>query len=241
MSNDRARVRIRSIVWRLLPIPTLLAAAWWALGPIPAAQAQSIDGLPPSLAGSGWASCDEPIRWVIDTSQLTQRQAERVTQRVAAALDIWAAATGLHFTHAGQVKLALATPTRTLTPADGTPVATRTILIAFKDPAEAPMLDSRTYGVAGPTLIMRSNLEIVGGYAILRADLARASGRSGARVLDNVILHELGHVLGVGHVPDAQAVMNPVVRPIGHAFPADLAIGSLPIARPCITPGQLGA
>jgi len=226
---SRGRGAARSGITLLL---AAVAAVTFVMRSAPDAQARDIDGLPAELVGSGWAACPAPIDWVVDTSTLTQAQAGREIARLSRVLGIWSSATGLQFHYAGQRGLELSGST--LVSQDGSPVPERTILIAFINDADAPMLDAATYGYASPSLIKASNREIVGAYAVLRADLAREGGRVRGRLLTNLYLHELGHALGVGHVREATAVMNPVVRPISHAFPQDLAVGNLPVVRPCL-------
>lgn len=77
------------------------------------------------------------------------------------------------------------------------------VLVAFTDPAEVPDLDGRAAGLAGSTSVTAGGrrVYVTGEVWLDGPDLARMmsyyAGRDQVRA---VILHELGHLIGLGHV-----------------------------------------
>ena len=63
-------------------------------------------------------------------------------------------------------------------------------------------------GLGSPSTVWSSSKEIVNGTAVFRTDHIK---RSGAREAKALYLHELGHVLGLGHADDAANIMYGVV------------------------------
>ena len=83
------------------------------------------------------------------------------------------------------------------------------VLVDWSSPAETPMLTDQILGRAGPDPYGRgATLRYVSGMAVFNAPALRAqltSGEDGkARA---VLLHELGHLVGLGHVTDPFQVM----------------------------------
>jgi hypothetical protein len=87
------------------------------------------------------------------------------------------------------------------------------VLIAWSDPGELPVLDGEVVGIGGSTAIEagpRSHLVYVTGMVALDGpQLAGiASGANGRAYVQGVILHELGHLLGLDHVDDPRQLMH---------------------------------
>jgi matrixin len=85
------------------------------------------------------------------------------------------------------------------------------VLVVWSSPAESSMLTSNTLGRAGPVPFGREgkdDLRYVSGLAVFNGPALALQLRSGD---DNkaraVLLHELGHLVGLGHVPDPYQVM----------------------------------
>lgn len=70
---------------------------------------------------------------------------------------------------------------------------------------------SEAVGVGGPILMRRSDGAqwYVGGFVAIRSDAAVGPGFGPGTSEGNVLLHELGHVVGLGHVDDANELMAP--------------------------------
>lgn len=65
-------------------------------------------------------------------------------------------------------------------------------------------------------------------------DLARiVQRRNGSVIAREVMLHELGHLVGLAHVKDATQVMYPNTRPLAHYSAGDKAGLAILGAGPC--------
>lgn len=168
--------------------------------------------------GSGWQACG-PITWSVDASELTAAQAARETRRLAWAFRQWSRASGLAFAYAGQVPVAYQDAGYQMRPADGTPARPRHIYVAFRRQGESSLLAGRTFGLGWPTGVDGST--ITGGAAIFRTELAADASRP--RTAMSLYLHELGHVLGLGHAGTQANVMYPVVSDVTSLGRGDLA------------------
>lgn len=94
-------------------------------------------------------------------------------------------------------------------------------------PDLGPKSDSEPYavGVGGPVTINRGDgEEIVGGGVVLRADEALAVSFGPGSNFGNVLLHELGHAMGLDHVDVLGQLMYPSFSDVS---PADFAAGDL--------------
>lgn len=85
------------------------------------------------------------------------------------------------------------------------------VLISWATPAEYPELAGNVVGLAGPVATSGKNARLVSGEVVFDApDLARIAGLpDGATLVHDVMLHEFGHLVGLGHVADATQIMNP--------------------------------
>jgi hypothetical protein len=86
----------------------------------------------------------------------------------------------------------------------------RPVLIAWSDPKETPALKGLVAGVGGSTAVRRDGHEwfVTGGVSLdgpqLRRLLRSEAGRTAVRA---VVMHELGHVVGLDHVKDRAELM----------------------------------
>jgi hypothetical protein len=103
------------------------------------------------------------------------------------------------------------------------------VLIAWSNSGENPRLVGTTEGVAGPIPFAADNVppRYVSGevsYNVDGLDVLRRQPQ-GIGEIRTVLLHELGHLVGLAHVRDRSQVMNPVGSPTSpHHFAAgDLA------------------
>lgn len=169
----------------------------------------------PQFTGAGWQACEGAITWSVDTSALSAASARARIADLAWATGAWGRATGLVFEFSGRESLILNRDTATLRSSVARDDDTiRHIRFSFIPARGSGLLDARTVGLGSPNLVMPSPsgshtpATIVSGSAIFSADYVTKSSRRQTRAL---LLHELGHVLGLGHTDDTTQVMSPIV------------------------------
>ncbi|WP_143598287.1 peptidase [Phycicoccus duodecadis] len=148
-----------------------------------------------------------PIRFVVrDALGAGPRGREAVTRAVAAV----SAASGLSFEDAGDTDEAPARD-RALYQPDRYGESWAPVLIAWSNPAEEPELAGRTAGLGGgrPLRDTHGRMTYVSGTVwldtpSLAPDLTTPEGFIRVQA---VIMHELSHVLGAGHVQDSRELM----------------------------------
>ena len=88
------------------------------------------------------------------------------------------------------------------------------VLIAWSAPAEYAGLAGDVVGRGGPVVVEGKNAHNVSGEVVFDApDITQIeSTPDGATFTYDIMLHELGHLVGLGHVDDATQIMNPVSR-----------------------------
>lgn len=192
----------------------------------------------PALVDAGWSKCVEPIGWSADTSQLTPSQSQAQLANLQFAFSAWSNASGLTFQFDGTTRLRLNERQFTLTPANGAPVGTRSILIDFVPAGASKFLSRTTVGQASPSSVLPAPREIVMGTVVLSAN---HSARSTVRAMRSLMLHEIGHVLGLAHAQSASNVMSPVVGDRVRLGAGDIE-GIRALVKPCVPkPAQSAA
>jgi hypothetical protein len=88
------------------------------------------------------------------------------------------------------------------------------VLIAWSTPAEYTGLAGDVVGRGGPVAVGGKNARNVSGEVVFDSpDITQIEGTpDGATFTYDIMLHELGHLVGLGHVDDATQIMNPVTR-----------------------------
>lgn len=101
------------------------------------------------------------------------------------------------------------------------------VLLAWSDPAEVGDLEGDVAGVGGSAWLevdRTSRVYVTGLVAVDGPQMAEILARPGGReAVEAVVLHELGHLLGLDHVDDPGELMQPVAEPGLTAFgPGDV-------------------
>ena len=161
-----------------------------------------------ALAGAGWQACASPVQWTVDTHELSAREAAAQVKNLTWAFDQWTKASGVNFQYAGEQAVTYDDAEFSLSPADGSSVASHHVYFDFVRAAESARLGGGTVGLGSPSQVMPTTKEIVTGAAIFRTDHVKGATKSELRSL---YLHELGHVLGLAHAQVESNVMYPMV------------------------------
>ncbi len=156
----------------------------------------------PELINSGWADCDTPITWSIDTSRLSAADATIAVKQMTSDLAKWGEVSGLDFEYVGEVPVVY-DDTNYVVTSDIHP-SERHLYLAFLTDAESTLLDTRTVGFASPTKVWKDAKEITEGSVVLSIDYVK---KINARKQSALYLHELGHALGLAHGTEKPDVM----------------------------------
>jgi hypothetical protein len=150
-----------------------------------------------------FSSC-KPIRVELNLDGVEEPEVAK--QMVLSAMGEMSAASGLQLHYVGPTKRRPRWPDQTLSVEGGA----WPVLIAFADPDELPALEGNA-GLGGGTSIERLGVQtyVTGTVALdlgyFNDVLSRSRGLEAGRA---TVMHELGHVLGLGHVKDDHELMN---------------------------------
>ena len=153
-----------------------------------------------------------PVRYVVSGNEPFPGASAMLTQAVN---DV-SAATGLKFVYEGTTT---ETPSAQRAPyqPDRYGEQWAPVLVAWTAPEVVPKLAGRVVGVGGGSVAsLDGKARVVSGIVYLDApDLARMMSRpQGPLSVRSVILHELGHLVGLAHVDDPSQVMYPSAGPL---------------------------
>lgn len=169
-----------------------------------------------SMVGAGWANCPTAIIWDADVSALSPKAAKFALEDLDWALRTWAAAGGIGVQKGVEGQLTYDNASATV---QGVPGG-RKIFVKFVNDKDSTYLSGRVVGVATPTQVITSAPEITGGSAAFRVDYIEYASKTESRAL---LLHELGHALGLGHSGDKKSVVYPIVSTTIKLSPSDVA------------------
>ena len=158
-----------------------------------------------------WDPC-QPIRYVISGLPPFPGAAHLLTSSIKEV----SRATGLMFVYAGPTD-ELASETRAPYQPDRYGKRWAPVLVAWTDPTAVARLSGPVVGLGGPAAATPSGgaARLVSGIVYLDAPelatvLQRPTGKADVRA---VMLHELGHLVGLRHVNDSTAIMFPRESP----------------------------
>lgn len=174
-------------------------------------------GSNPELINSGWADCDTPITWSIDTGRLSAADAAVAERQIRADLAKWGEVSGLDFRFVGEVPVVY-DDTNFVVTSEIHP-SERHIYIAFMNERDSSLLDKRTVGFASPTKVWKDSKQITEGSMVLSIEYVK---KASSQERSAVYLHELGHVLGLGHGTEEENVMYYLVDDNNTLSPGDI-------------------
>ena len=150
-----------------------------------------------------WSTC-EPIDYVVRPANEPEGARQLLQEAVGRISEV----TGLKFNFAGTTDEGPSKNRKPYHPNrygdDWSPV-----LVTYSSPAEYPRLEGGAAGYGGPAFVKQGAgaPRFVSGMVVLDAEQLTSMGDEAVR---GVMLHELAHVVGLGHVNDPSQLMNPV-------------------------------
>ena len=186
-----------------------LAAPASAVEPSSRSYTSIFTGPDATFAGAGWATCPTPITWDADVSTHSRQEARAQIANLRWALEEWGDASGLSFTYSGTSELVFDDASFALRDNTAVRSSERHISFAFISAQESRRLTRTVVGLGSPSSVWPGRNEITSGAAVFSSDYISRASRREARAL---LLHEIGHVLGLGHTDDPDQVMHAQVH-----------------------------
>ena len=115
------------------------------------------------------------------------------------------------------------------------------VLLAWSDEDRTPALAGDVAGIGGSTALKTTDgpLVYVSGLVALDAPDLRhilAEEQGGSQIVEDIVLHELGHLVGLDHVDSTDELMHPEGQPELHGFQRGDLTGLTRLGQgPCIS------
>lgn len=179
-------------------------------------------------AGVRWDPCAGPITWKVNPAGVPGRRLTELTQ----SFRLLHAATGLAFEYAGQTA---AVPFRT--DGRGASRSDADFTVAFSTARQVQGLAGTVVGKGGVSY--RTTGEAVHGLVVLDKDARLDAGFGAGHTWGTLMLHELGHGVGLAHASGLEQAMHSGItaRSRGSYQAGDLTgLARLGVAAGCLTP-----
>ena len=129
--------------------------------------------------------------------------------RLKQAWQDWSDASGVAAKMVGRESLDSDPGTNGLRRPDGSPRPDRHVSIAFKAQRQVPIMVRGVIGLAKPAVVLLPSREIIAGVAVFRRIYFLEERKVDPDRVMHLYLHELGHVMGLGHAGREDNVMYP--------------------------------
>jgi hypothetical protein len=170
-----------------------------------------------------WDPC-KPVTWYVNYANAPASARDDVPAAIAKVV----AATGLDLRYGGETAVTQASQL----PNKPTATANAAIVITFQP------LGGGIGGLGGGSLTVVGGIPVVfSGTATINSSMSWRAGFGGYNSLGTVLLHELGHVIGLGHIESEDQVMYPMLTGFADFQSGDLAgLAELGAAKGCVLP-----
>jgi hypothetical protein len=232
MSSPRIPARRRALVLSIALVSATVATTVAPLAVANAATRSSYTSFfgTSAYANAGWTTCPAPVTWTVDVKGMDTETARKEIRRVARAFATWSAASNVPVRYDGRQSLVFDTATNSLKPASGAAPRSRHVYIAFANSTTVPALSGSVVGIAMPTKVTNGNID--GGMAVFRRGyVLREAPVNPARV-EALYVHELGHVMGLGHSPSDANTMYSTLGTRTALGPGD-SLGVSTVTKAC--------